>query len=98
MDNLPSNIEIVKAFKDYCKGCSVCELEVEEIKLGNILNTSQYFLRCKHNGACGRQYKLWKTKKGKEKISGLRAKSNIIDDWVTEDSEKEKENGGTDNG
>lgn len=88
MDNLPENIEIETAFKDYCKGCSVCELEVEEMELGNFMNTSiRYILHCRHDEACERAYRR------KEKIRGLRAKSNMIDDYVIDDSEKEKENG-----
>ena len=63
MNNLPSNIKIETAFKDYCKGCSVCELEVEEMELGNFMNTLiQYILHCRHNEACERAIK-WKTKK-----------------------------------
>lgn len=64
MDNLPSNIKIKTAFKDYCKGCSVCELEVEEMELGNFMNTqTQYIIHCRHKEECERNYKLWKTKK-----------------------------------
>lgn len=65
MDNLPSNIEIETAFKDYCKGCNVCDLEVEEMELGNFMNAStQYILHCRHDEACERVMKC-KTKKEK---------------------------------
>lgn len=63
MDNLPSNIEIETAFKEYCKECNVCDLEVEQMELGNFMNTqTQYIIHCKHDEACERAMK-WKTKK-----------------------------------
>lgn len=68
MDNLPSNIEIETAFKDYCKGCNVCDLEVEEMELGNFMNTqTQYIIHCKHDEACERAMKC-KTKKENDQI------------------------------
>ena len=58
MDNLPENIEIEISFAEYCKNCSVCELELEEMELGNFMNTSiQYILHCRHNEACERVIK-----------------------------------------
>lgn len=64
MDNLPSNIEIKTAFEDYCKGCRVCDLEVEEMTLENFMYThTQYILHCRHSEACERAWKKWKTKK-----------------------------------
>ena len=66
MDNLPENIEIENSFAEYCKGCDVCELEVEQMELGNFMNTSiQYIIHCRHKEACERHYKLWKEKKEK---------------------------------
>lgn len=63
MDNLPSNVEVETAFKDYCKDCGVCDLEIEEMTLGNFMNAStQYIIHCKHDEACERAMK-WKTKK-----------------------------------
>lgn len=63
MDNLPSNIKIETAFKDYCKDCSVCELKIEELEFGNFMNTSiQYILHCWYDGVCERAMKC-KTKK-----------------------------------
>lgn len=69
MDNLPSNIEIETSFAEYCKDCSVSDLELNQdtFYCDNFKTMTKYNLICRHADACERAAK-WKTKKEKNQI------------------------------